>query len=126
MKTYACTSRVDRDSSRKAQAITYNFDEITIVVAKNDAPSHNYLLPLHASAQSDQMYLLSAPYALIKYTHGQTSRLVFTARLRPQFRTPPVRNALELRSLHAAATPVQSEYPADRLAAAAVPWPESP
>ena len=32
----------------------------------------------------------------------QTSRLVFTARLRPQFQTPPVRNAPELRLLHAA------------------------
>jgi len=44
----------------------------------------------------------------------KTSRLVFTARLRPQFRMPP-----ELRSLHAAAPPVQSEYPAQRRAAAA-------
>ena len=56
-----------------------------------------------------------------------TSRLVFTARLRPQLRTPPVpnvpvRNAPELRSLHAAAPPVQSEYPAERWAAAAVQY----
>jgi len=28
-----------------------------------------------------------------RHTHRQTSRLVFTARLRPQFRTPPVPNA---------------------------------
>jgi len=56
----------------------------------------------------------------------QTSRLVFTARLRPLLRTLPVRNGPELRSLHAAAPPVQSEYPAERRATAAVPLPESP
>ena len=39
---------------------------------------------------------------------------------------PPVPNALELRSLYAAAPPVQSEYPDERRAAAAVPLPESP
>jgi len=39
---------------------------------------------------------------------------------------PPVPNAPELRSLHAAAPPVQSEYPVERRAAAAVPLPESP
>jgi len=38
---------------------------------------------------------------------------------------PPVGNAPELRSLHAAAPPVQSEYPAERRAAAAVLLPES-
>jgi len=53
-------------------------------------------------------------------THTETSRLVFTARLCPQFRTPPVRNAPELRSLHAATLLVQSEYPVKRRAAAAV------
>jgi len=36
---------------------------------------------------------------------------------------PPV---WELRSLHATAPPVQSEYPIERRAAAAVPLPESP
>jgi len=45
---------------------------------------------------------------------------------RPQFRMPPVLNAPELRSLHAAAPPVQPECPAERRAAAAVPLPESP
>jgi len=50
-----------------------------------------------------------------------TRQLVFTARLRPQFRMPPGRNAPELRSLQAATPPVQSEYPAERRAAAAVP-----
>jgi len=39
---------------------------------------------------------------------------------------PPVRNAPELRSLHTAAQPVQSEYPAERRAAASVPMSESP
>jgi len=39
---------------------------------------------------------------------------------------PPVPNAPELRSLHAAAPPVQSEYPAERRGAAAVPLPELP
>ena len=39
---------------------------------------------------------------------------------------PPVPNAAALRSLYAAAPPVQSEYPADRRTAAAVPLPESP
>ena len=39
---------------------------------------------------------------------------------------PPVWNVPELRSLHAATPPVQSEYPAERRAAAAVPLPESP
>ena len=34
---------------------------------------------------------------------------------------PPVRNAPQLQSLHAAVPPVQSEYPAERSAAAAVP-----
>ena len=35
----------------------------------------------------------------------------------------PVPNASELRSLHADTRPVQSEYPAERRAAAAVPLP---
>jgi len=39
---------------------------------------------------------------------------------------PPVPNAPELRSLHAATPPVQSEYPDERHAAAAVPLPELP
>jgi len=39
---------------------------------------------------------------------------------------PAVPNVPELRSLNAAAPPVQSEYPAERRAAAAVPMPESP
>jgi len=56
-----------------------------------------------------------------RQTERQTSRLVFTARLRPQFRKPPVRNAPELRSLDATAHPVQSEYAAERRAAVAVP-----
>ena len=38
----------------------------------------------------------------------------------------PVPNAPALRSPHTAAPPVQSEYPAERRAAAAVPLPESP
>ena len=38
---------------------------------------------------------------------------------------PPVPNAPELRSPHAAAPPVQSEYPAEHRAAAAVPLPET-
>ena len=59
-------------------------------------------------------------------TNKHRSRLVFTARLRPKLLTPPVRNAPELRSLYTAAPPVQSEYSADRRAAAAVPLPESP
>ena len=37
--------------------------------------------------------------------------VVFTARLRPQFRMPVVRNAPELRSQHDAAPPVQLQYP---------------
>ena len=45
---------------------------------------------------------------------------------RPHFRMPPVRIAPEFPCLHAAAPPVQSEYPAERRAAAAVPLPESP
>ena len=57
---------------------------------------------------------------------SQTSRLVFTARLCPKFRMTPVRNTPEFRSLHATTLPVQSEYPAKRRAAAAVPLPESP
>ena len=44
----------------------------------------------------------------------------------PEFRMPAVRNAPDLRSQRDAAPPVQSEYPADRRAAAAVPLPESP
>ena len=56
----------------------------------------------------------------VRHRDTETSRLVFTARLRLQFRMPPVRNAPELRSQHDAA-PVQSEYPAERRAAAAVP-----
>jgi len=48
----------------------------------------------------------------------QTSRLVFTTRLRLQFRMPP--------SFDRCTPPVQSEYPAERRAAAAVPLPESP
>ena len=51
----------------------------------------------------------------------KTSRLVFKARLHPQLRTSPVRNDPELRL-----PPVQSEYPAERRGAAAVPLPESP
>ena len=39
---------------------------------------------------------------------------------------PPVPNVPALRSLHAAALPVQSEYPVERCAVAAVPLPESP
>jgi len=39
---------------------------------------------------------------------------------------PPVPNASELRSLHATVPPVQSEYPTECHAAAAVPLPESP
>ena len=39
---------------------------------------------------------------------------------------PQVLNAPKLWSLHAAAPPVQSEYPAERRAAAAVPLLESP
>jgi len=39
---------------------------------------------------------------------------------------PPVRNAPELRLLHATGLPVQSEYAAERRAAAAVPLLESP
>jgi len=55
-------------------------------------------------------------------THTQTDKSVgFYGPI-----APPVRNAPELRSLHAAAPPVQSEYPAKRRAAAAVPLPESP
>jgi len=61
-----------------------------------------------------------------KVTNGITSRLVLTARLRPQFRMPPVRNVPDLQSLHAAALPVQSEYHVKRRAAVAVPSPESP
>jgi len=49
----------------------------------------------------------------------ETSRWVFTARLRPQFRMPAVRNAPELRSQHDAAPPVQLQYPGERRAAAA-------
>jgi len=56
----------------------------------------------------------------------ETSRWVFTARLRPQFRMPAVRNAPELRSQHDAAPPVQLLYPGERRAAAAMPLPESP
>jgi len=40
-------------------------------------------------------------------------------------RTSPVRNAPELRSLHTTAPPVQSEYPVECCAAAAVPLPQS-
>jgi len=39
---------------------------------------------------------------------------------------PPVQNASDLRLLHAAEPPVQSEYPVKRRAAAAVPLPEYP
>jgi len=39
---------------------------------------------------------------------------------------PPVPNAPELRLLHATVPPVQSEYPAEHRAAAAVPLPEAP
>jgi len=67
-----------------------------------------------------------SPTTTVGLPTSQTSRLVFTARLRPKFQMPPVRNAPEFRSLHAAAPPVQSEYPAKRRAAAAVPLPESP
>ena len=61
-------------------------------------------------------------------TVRETSRLIFTARLRPQVRMPPIRKAPELQSLHAAAPPVQSEYPypVERRAAAAMPLPELP
>jgi len=71
-------------------------------------------------------YILAYVNKLQNATNKYTNQLVFTAPFRPQFRTPPVRNAPELRSLHAAAPPVQSEYPAERRAAAAVPLPESP
>jgi len=57
---------------------------------------------------------------------NSTSQWVFTARLRLQFRMPPVRNARELRSHHDTASPVQLQYPGERRAAAAVPLPESP
>jgi len=59
------------------------------------------------------------------HTHRQAGWF-FATPLRPQFRTLPVPNTPELRSLHAAAPPVQSEYPVERRAAAAVPLPESP
>ena len=52
----------------------------------------------------------------------------FYGPIAPPFPNAPsfVSSAPELRSLHAAAPPVQSEYPADRRTAAAVPLPESP
>jgi len=42
---------------------------------------------------------------------GLLPHQVALARLRRQFRTPPVPNAPELRLLHATAPPVQSKYP---------------
>jgi len=38
----------------------------------------------------------------MKAVSNRTRQLVFMARFRPQFRMPPVKNAHELRSLHAA------------------------
>jgi len=73
-----------------------------------------------------QLYPMATIHQGYRQTDRQTSRLVFTVRLCRQFRTPPVQNAPKLRSLHAAAPTVQSEYPAERRAAAAVPLPESP
>ena len=48
---------------------------------------------------------------------NNTSRWVLTARLRPQFRMPAVRNAPELRSQQDAAPPVQLQYPGSRAVA---------
>jgi len=62
---------------------------------------------------------------------GETSRRVFTARLRPQFRTTPVPNARssECPSFDRSTTPrraVQLQYLGERRAAAAMPVPVSP
>jgi len=50
----------------------------------------------------------------------------FYGPIAPPVPNAPVPNALELRSLHSAAPPVQSEYPVECRAAAAVTLPESP
>jgi len=50
----------------------------------------------------------------------------FYGPIAPPVPNAPVPNARELRSLHADTQPVQSEYPTERRAAAAVPLPESP
>ena len=80
-------------------------------------------------------------YDMIHYLHAPKSwrRFSLICRMEPKNKTkksneetnkpvgfygpiaPPVRNAPELRSLHAASPPVQSQYPAERHAAAAVP-----
>ena len=64
-------------------------------------------------------------YTNISQTDRQTGQMIKPVGLYGPI-APPVRNAPELRSLHAAAPPVQSEYPAERRAAVAVPLPESP
>ena len=78
---------------------------------------------LHAKFHLDPSNRLDT----IHQRHRQTDKPVaFYGPIAPQFRMSPVRNAPELRSLHAATPPVQSEYPAEHRAAAAVPLPESP
>ena len=78
----------------------------------------------HPSQNPNVVSIASAVFTGFRLvTDRQTSRLLSTA---PSSERPPVRNAPELRSVHAAALTVQSEYPAERRAAAAVPLPESP
>jgi len=77
-------------------------------------------------------FILIHPSVWPQYTNvtdrqtGQDKPVGFYGPIAPQVRTPPVQNAPELRLLHAATPLVQSEYPVERCAAAAVPLPESP
>jgi len=68
-----------------------------------------------------------------RMSSAKTSQLVFMARLRPQFRTPPVPNApssecprASISARHRAARSVRILYPAECRAAAAVPLLELP
>ena len=85
-------------------------------------------MPSRSESQEYKQYSLYNFQSFIRMLSGiycatvnKTSRLAFTARLRPQFQTPPVpnapvRNAPELQSLHAIAIAplIQSKYPAER------------
>ena len=78
-------------------------------VAQNSArpPTNTWSLGPIRVHKPNGISIGSAVFArLTTVTDIPTSRLVFTARLCPQFRTPPVPNAPELRSLHVVASPV--------------------
>jgi len=75
--------------------------------------------------QSTQVSLVGA-MLLTGATYSENKPDGFYGPIAPPVSNAPSSECPELRSLHAAAPPVQSEYPTERRAAAAAPLPESP